>query len=219
MSKSPLAKTKVAFAFGLVRLSGLVVNQALFWFFHGGLSFGSRGPAIAATQDRRSGILSSLRLVYRKHDSGSRWYQRFAKSWTTNTASLLLRVPMLLALAHAGMNPHWANATTLLALFAPVLDQRSLHLGIKLVADITGEPVEPHLGRCAHRDEELRWGPSLALNLRVPRKGRQHTATTFTGWWQSVQRFGSLSWATSRLRPSAGLLTSRCAEVMSVLDG
>ena len=178
MSKSPLAKTKVAFAFGLVGLSGLFVNQALFWFFHEVLSFWISWAAIAATQGSTIwNFVLTDRLVYRKHDSGSRWYQRFAKSWTANTASLVLRVPMLLALAHAGMNPHWANATTLLALFALRfwISDRYIWGSKKLVADLTGEPVEPHTKADVLIEmKSYEWGPHLALNLRVPRKGRQH---------------------------------------------
>ena len=44
------AKTKVAFGFGLVGLSGMFVNQALFWFFHDVWSFWISWAAIAATQ-------------------------------------------------------------------------------------------------------------------------------------------------------------------------
>jgi putative flippase GtrA len=178
MFKSPFAKTKVAFAFGLVGLSGLFVNQALFWFFHEVLSFWISWAAIAATQGSTIWNFALIdRVVYRKHDSSSRWYQRFAKSWTTNTASLLLRVPMLLALAHAGMNPHWANATTLLALFALRfwISDRFIWGSKKLVADITGEPVEPHTKADVLIEmKSYEWGPHLALNLRVPRNGRQH---------------------------------------------
>ena len=50
LSKSQLAKTKVAFGFGLVGVSGMFVNQALFWFFHDVMSFWISWAAIAATQ-------------------------------------------------------------------------------------------------------------------------------------------------------------------------
>ena len=60
MFKSHLAKTKVAFAFGLVGLSGMFVNQALFWFFHDVMSFWISWAAIAATQGSTIWNLSSL---------------------------------------------------------------------------------------------------------------------------------------------------------------
>ena len=52
LSTSSLAKTKTAFGFGLVGLSGLFVNQALFWFFHEVMSFWVSWAAIAATEIR-----------------------------------------------------------------------------------------------------------------------------------------------------------------------
>ena len=101
-------------------------------------------------------------------------HRRFAKSWTANTMSLLLRVPLLLVLAHAGMNPHWANFTTLVVLFGLRfwISDRFIWGTKQMVADITGEPVEPPTpGGRAHRDEAGRVGPHMALNLRVPRGG------------------------------------------------
>ena len=94
LSAPSLAKTKTAFGFGLVGLSGLFVNQALFWFFHEVMSFWVSWAAIVATQGSTIWNFVLIdKVVYRRHDVSSRWYQRFAKSWTANTASLLLRVP------------------------------------------------------------------------------------------------------------------------------
>ena len=138
------------------------------------MSFWISWAAIAATQGstirpHRQGRLSSAKL-------GSRWYQRFAKSWATNTASLLLRVPLLLLLAHAGMNPYWANFTTLLMLFALRFWISDRYIwGSKMVADLTGEPVEPYTKADVLIEmKSYEWGPHLALNLRVPRQGRQY---------------------------------------------
>ena len=178
MFKSHLSKTKVAFGFGLVGLSGMFVNQALFWFFHDVMSFWISWAAIAATQGSTIwNFVLTDKVVYRRQDSGSQWYQRFAKSWVTNTASLLLRVPLLLVMSHAGMNPYWANFTTLLALFALRfwISDRYIWGSKKMVADLTGEPVEPHSKAdvlIEMKSYEL--GPHLALNLRVPRQGRQY---------------------------------------------
>jgi dolichol-phosphate mannosyltransferase len=178
LSASSLAKTKTAFGFGLVGLSGLFVNQALFWFFHEVMSFWVSWAAIAATQG--STIWNFIlidKVVYRRHDVSSRWYQRFAKSWTANTASLLLRVPMLLSLTHLGMNPHWANFTTLLALFALRfwISDRYIWGSRKKVADLTGEPAQPpSKADVLIQMKSYEWGPHLALTLRVPRNGRQY---------------------------------------------
>jgi dolichol-phosphate mannosyltransferase len=172
------AKTKVAFGFGLVGLSGMFVNQALFWFFHDVWSFWISWAAICATQGSTIwNFVLTDRFVYRNHNSTSRWYQRFAKSWTTNNGSLLLRVPLLLLLTHAGMNPYWANFTTLVALFALRfwISDTFIWGSKKMVADLTGEPIEPHSKADVLIEmKSYEWGPHLALNLRVPRRGRQY---------------------------------------------
>jgi dolichol-phosphate mannosyltransferase len=178
--KSRLAsKTKVAFGFGLVGLSGMFVNQALFWFFHDVLSFSISWSAVVATQGSTTwNFVLTDKLVYRQHNSTSRWYQRFAKSWTTNNASLLLRVPLLLFLTHTlGMNPHWANFTTLLMLFALRfwISDRFIWGSRKRVADRTGRPIVRHTSAdVLIQMKSYEWGPHLALNLRVPRQGRQY---------------------------------------------
>jgi dolichol-phosphate mannosyltransferase len=178
MFKSSLGKTKTAVGFGLVGLSGMFVNQALFWFFHEVLSFWISFAAIAATQGSTIWNFVLIdRVVYRGHNLSSRWYQRFAKSWTANTASLLLRVPLLLALAHMGMNPHWANFTTLLALFALrfYISDRFIWGTRKKVADLTGEPAEPpSKADVLIQMKSYEWGPHLALTLRAPRGDRQY---------------------------------------------
>src|SRR5215213_8899431 len=178
LSPSSLAKTKTAFGFGLVGLSGLFVNQALFWFFHEVMSFWVSWAAIAATQGSTIWNFVLIdRVVYRRHNVTSRWYQRFAKSWTANTASLLLRVPMLLSLTHLGMNPYWANFTTLLLLFVLRfwISDRYIWGSRKKVADLTGEPIEPHSkADVLIQMKSYEWGPHLALTLRVPRNGRQY---------------------------------------------
>ena len=125
----------------------MLVNQALFWFFHDVMSFWISWAAIAAAQGSTIwNFVLTDKVVYRGHNSNSRWYQRFAKSWITNTASLLLRVPLLLSLTHfVGMNPYWANFTTLLMLFVLRfwISDRFIWGSRKKVADLTGEPVEP----------------------------------------------------------------------------
>jgi putative flippase GtrA len=177
LSKSHVAKTKVAVGFGLVGLSGMFVNQALFWFFHEVTSFSISWSAILATQGSTIwNFVLTDKIVYRGHNSSSRWYQRFAKSWATNTASLLLRVPLLLFLTHAGMNPHWANFITLVALFAFRfwISDRFIWGTRKRIADITGEPVEPpSKADVLIQMKSYEWGPHLALTLRAPRQEHQ----------------------------------------------
>jgi putative flippase GtrA len=169
-----VAKTKTAIGFGLVGVSGLFVNQGLFWLFTEVASFWISWAAILATQG--STIWNFIlidRLVYSRQDQHSRWYQRFAKSWTANNAFLLLRVPLLLVLAHSGMNPHWANVTTLLLLFVLRfwISDRFIWGTKRIVADITGEPVEPpSKADVLIEMKRHEWGPHLALNMRSRRR-------------------------------------------------
>ena len=76
-----------------------------------------------------------------------------------------------------GMNPYWANFTTLLMLFVLRfwISDRFIWGSRKKVADLTGEPVEPPTkADVLIQMKSYEWGPHLALNLRVPRRGRQY---------------------------------------------
>jgi len=160
--------------FGLVGLSGLLVNQALFWLFTEVAAFWISWAAILATQGSTVwNFVLTDRLVYSAEQRKGHWYSRFAKSWTANNGFLLLRVPLLLLLAHAGMNPHWANFTTLVVLFALRfwISDRFIWGSKQLVADITGEPVEPpSKADVLIEMKSHEWGPHMVLNLR-PRRG------------------------------------------------
>jgi putative flippase GtrA len=150
----------------------------LFWFFTEVSTFWISWAAIAATQGSTIwNFIFNDRFVYRNQRNGSRWWQRFAKSWTANNASLLLRVPLLLVLAHSGMNPHWANVTTLVALFALRfwLSDRFIWGTKKIVADITGEaPERPSKADVLIEMKRHEWGPHLALKLRSRRRGKRY---------------------------------------------
>jgi dolichol-phosphate mannosyltransferase len=169
-----IAKTKTALAFGLVGLSGLAVNQGIFWLLTEVASFWISWAAVVATQGSTVwNFILIDRLVYRGSTNDSRWYQRLAKSWTANNAALLLRVPLLLVLAHSGMNPHLANVATLLALFALRfwISDRFIWGSKKMVADLTGEPLErPSKADVLIEMKSQEWGPHLALSLRSYRR-------------------------------------------------
>jgi putative flippase GtrA len=173
-----MAKTKTALAFGLVGLSGLGVNQLLFWLLTENASFWISWAAIFATQGSTLwNFLLTDRLVYRGSDKQGRWYTRLAKSWTANNAFLLLRVPLLLVLAHSGMNPHLANVTTLLVLFALRfwISDRFIWGSKRLVAEVTGEPMErPSKVDVLIEMKSSEWGPHMALNLRSRSRVRRH---------------------------------------------
>ena len=86
-------------------------------------------------------------------------------------------MPLLLVLAHSGMNPHWANITTLVALFALRfwISDRFIWGTKQMVADITGEPVEPPTKADVLIEmKQHEWGPHMALNLRSRRRIKRH---------------------------------------------
>jgi dolichol-phosphate mannosyltransferase len=178
MTSRHVSKMKTAAAFGAVGLSGLAVNQLLFWFFAEVATFWISWAAVAATQGSTIwNFVLTDRLVYRRQTNGSPWWQRFVKSWTANNASLLLRVPLLLVLAHSGLNPHLANVTTLLALFALRfwLSDRFIWGTKKMVAEITGESAErPSKADVLIEMKRHEWGPHLALKLRSRRRMKRY---------------------------------------------
>ena len=173
-----VAKTRTALGFGLVGLSGLAVNQLLFWLLTEVGSFWISWGAILATQGSTVwNFVLNDRFVYAGVGGRDGRYGRFVKSWTTNTVSLVFRVPLLLALAHAGMNPHWANITTLVVLFGLRfwISDRFIWNSKRIVADVTGEPVvrpTPADVLVEMKRDEL--GPHMALNLRPRRRTKRH---------------------------------------------
>jgi len=174
-----LGKTKTALAFGLVGVSGLFVNQLLFWAITELPFFWISWAAILATQGSTLwNFLLTDRLVYRAGQRRGRWYQRLAKSWTANNAFLVLRVPLLLLLVHAGLaGPHVANLITLIVLFLLRfwISDRFIWGSKKLVAEITGEPVErPTKADVLIEMKSYEWGPHLALSLRPRRVTRYY---------------------------------------------
>lgn len=178
MALHHVAKTKTAIGFGLVGLSGLAVNQLLFWVFSDRVGFWISWSAIVATQGSTIwNFVLNDRLVYAGKGKGTRWYSRFAKSWTANNASLLLRVPLLLLLAHSGMNRHWANVATLVLLFALRfwISDRFIWGSKRLVAEVTGEPIEqPTKADVLIEMKANEWGPHLVLNLRSRRHVKRY---------------------------------------------
>jgi len=177
LPKTWTAKTRTALGFGLVGVSGLLVNQFLFWFFSDIASFWISFAAILATQGSTIwNFVLTDRLVYSAEKRNGRWYTRFVKSWTANNAFLLVRIPLLLLLAHAGMNAHWANFTTLVVLFVLRfwISDRFIWGTKQLVADITGEPAErPSKADVLIEMKSHEWGPHLALNLRPRRRAKR----------------------------------------------
>jgi dolichol-phosphate mannosyltransferase len=171
-------KTWTAIGFALVGLSGLLVNQFLFWFFSEVAFLWISLAAILATQGSTIwNFVLTDRWVYSAKNRRGHWYARFAKSWTANNAFLLVRVPLLLLLAHAGMNAHWANFITLVVLFVFRfwISDRFIWGSKQIVADITGEPAErPSKADVLIEMKSHEWGPHLALNMRPRRRAKRY---------------------------------------------
>ncbi|MEV0809079.1 glycosyltransferase [Micromonospora sp. NPDC050200] len=104
-------------AFGLVGLSGMVVNTAALWFFYQPANLHHLLGVALATQISTSwNFLLIDALIYRRHRHGS-LAGRAGRFFLLNNLLLLLRLPALQALVWAGVGVLMSNALTLVALF------------------------------------------------------------------------------------------------------
>lgn len=104
-------------AFGLVGLSGMVVNTAALWFFYEPANLHHLLGATLATQLSTAWNFALVdALIYRRNRQGSR-IGRAGRFFLLNNLLLLVRLPVLQALVWAGVGILTANALTLVALF------------------------------------------------------------------------------------------------------
>jgi dolichol-phosphate mannosyltransferase len=104
-------------AFGLVGLSGLVVNTAALWLLYSILGVHHLLAAALATQASTTwNFLLVEALVYRGRGNGSRW-GRGVRFFLMNNLLLLGRLPVIEVLVSARLSVLAANATTLVGLF------------------------------------------------------------------------------------------------------
>ncbi|MFE0594124.1 glycosyltransferase [Micromonospora echinospora] len=104
-------------AFGLVGLSGMVVNTAVLWFCYEPAQLHHLLGAAVATQVSTSwNFLLVDNLIYRRNRR-SGMPARAVRFFLLNNVLLLLRLPVLQALVWAGVGVLAANAVTLGALF------------------------------------------------------------------------------------------------------
>ncbi|GAA1815105.1 glycosyltransferase [Agromyces neolithicus] len=106
--------------FGLVGLSGIVVNSAVLWYFSvGHFAINYLVGAIIATEASTLWLfLLTETLVYRDDKPGS-ILSRGAKFFLINHIGLAIRLPLLALLVNvAGMAVLWANLLTLFVTFA-----------------------------------------------------------------------------------------------------
>ena len=179
VTRASAARTaRTAVGFLIVGVTGLAVNQALFWLMADITHLWISLAAIVATQGSTAwNFVLTDRVIYRDHPQSGHWYVRFIKSWVVNNAFLLVRIPLLLVLAHGGMNHLWANLVTIGVLFAFRfwISDRFIWETKKIVAEVTGEPAErPTTAAVLVEMKTPAWGPHMVLNLRARRWGRTY---------------------------------------------
>jgi glycosyltransferase involved in cell wall biosynthesis len=104
--------------FGIVGVSGLVVNSAALWLLHMHV-FGLHYLVAAALATQVSTLWNFVltdRVVFRSARRSGTW-GRMWRFFVMNNLALLLRLPLLAALVHLGMGVLLANLVTLVALF------------------------------------------------------------------------------------------------------
>src|SRR3954470_2902188 len=116
--QAPRARARMVM-FGLVGLSGIVVNSAALWLLH--LHAFKLHYLVAAALATQVSTLWNFvltdRLVFRTADTDGRW-SRLWRFFLLNNLALLLRLPLLAVLVHAGLGVLPANVVTLIVLFA-----------------------------------------------------------------------------------------------------
>ncbi|WDZ87047.1 glycosyltransferase [Micromonospora cathayae] len=104
-------------AFGLIGLSGMVVNTAALWFFYEPAQLHHLlGAALATQLSTTWNFLLVDNLIYRRQRRAG-LAARASRFFLLNNVLLLLRLPVLQVLVWAGVGVLAANAVTLVALF------------------------------------------------------------------------------------------------------
>src|SRR3954471_13788047 len=116
--QAPRARARMVM-FGLVGLSGIAVNSAALWLLHlHVLQLHYLVAAALATQvSTLWNFVLTDRLVFRTADTDGRW-SRLWRFFLLNNLALLLRLPLLAVLVHAGLGVLPAHVVTLIALSA-----------------------------------------------------------------------------------------------------
>jgi dolichol-phosphate mannosyltransferase len=174
----PVAKLLTIGRFGLVGLSGLVVNQLLLWLWvtrvHGHYLVG----AVVATQGSTLWNFLLIEKLVFLHAKARRPAVRLLSFMTVNNSTLLLRVPMLALLTGTfGIHYLISNPITLLVLFALrfVLSDRFIWKESDL-------PTTASVARATLQDDAadagpapaVRTGSSAAPPLEVPAGSPHH---------------------------------------------
>jgi dolichol-phosphate mannosyltransferase len=173
-----------AVGFGLVGLSGVVVNTLVLWVFHHGLG---RGELVAAALATQASTVWNFGwtdlLVYRGEKRGSR-RSRAVRFWVMNNLLLLGRLPLIVVLLAAGMDVLWANGLTLVLLFVVrfLVSDRVIYADqggaqdapagardpVRQLVDLTvGPQGDPQAGNTRKRSSYLTYRYDIAGVVRV----------------------------------------------------
>jgi glycosyltransferase involved in cell wall biosynthesis len=134
--------------FGLVGVSGILVNSAALWAFHiNVLQLHYLVAAALATQvSTLWNFLLTDRVVFRSNRGKGGW-GRMWRFFLMNNLALLLRLPLLALLVHIGLGVLSANVVTLVALFVVryvISDRLIFGRPVPAVSpEIQRPPVEP----------------------------------------------------------------------------
>src|SRR4051794_8104685 len=134
--------------FGLVGLSGILVNSAALWAFHMNvLHLHYLVAAALATQvSTMWNFVLTDRVVFRSRRRPGGW-GRMWRFFLMNNLALLLRLPLLALLVNVGLGVLWANVVTLVALFVvryAVSDRLIFGRPVPAVSpEIPRPPIEP----------------------------------------------------------------------------
>ena len=138
-------------AFGLVGLSGVVVNTAVLWFCYRKLGWNHLAGASLATQASTAwNFVLVDSLIYRRRALGTRT-GRAIRFFLMNNLLLIARLPVLQALVTLGVGVLVANAITLVLLFLVrfmVSDRAIFRSGtqdkavdpVRILVDLTADP-------------------------------------------------------------------------------
>jgi dolichol-phosphate mannosyltransferase len=111
------AQTLRALAFGLIGLSGLVVNSLVLYAFHYRTGITPVVAAVLATQASTAWNFALVDLIVYRHAGMGTRLGRALRFFVMNNALLLLRMPVFVLLVGMGIGVITANVLTLVALF------------------------------------------------------------------------------------------------------
>src|SRR3954454_23214891 len=138
--------------FGLVGVSGIVVNSLALWALHMNvLQLHYLDAAALATQvSTLWNFVLTDRVVFRSRRRQDGGWGRMWRFFLMNNLALLLRLPLLAVLVHIGLGVLWANLLTLVALFVVRYVISDRHIFGRPVPAVSPEATRPPVKPVKH---------------------------------------------------------------------